>query len=347
MSRMFFRSSMRGRVLAGAVVLCAGAAWALSAIGPKNDLRVLWHEDRNYVALKSLASAYGSELSVAPSGVITIENKWNQLVFRRDSRELLVNNTLVWMHEPVISVRGRWVIRQADAQVVIDPLLRPERYLAGLNYRVVVLDAGHGGQDNGTRGPRLVVEKKLVLDIARRVRTHLSNAGLKVYMTREGDRFVELDERCRKAQRWGGHVFVSIHLNSAGSADANGVETYALASTGLSSTGGGEAAEALPGNSFEAGNSALAFQVHKALCVKAGAVDRGVKRARFLVLRNAPCPAALVECGFLSNKAEEEKLLTEDYRERVAEGIARGIVNYANLIRRAKLAEPGGDEGPR
>lgn len=325
------RSALGGVLLLLALARPAGAA---------GEFPVFWHEKEKYVALRDLAALYQAELSGPAVQRFTLQNRWHNLVFKADSRETVINGTLVWLHEPVSLVRGRWSLREVDASHIIDPLVRPERYLGQVGSRVVVLDPGHGGQDSGARGGRGVEEKRVVLDIARRLRTHLVAAGVKVYMTRESDRFIELDERARRAGRWGADAFISIHLNSAGNASAAGTETYALAAAGYSSTAGGLSNLSQPGNRFEAANGMLAYQVQKAITARVGSADRGVKRSRFLVLKEAPCPAILVECGFVSNRREEERLLTEDYREALALGLARGTLNYLNLVKRAKLVTP-------
>ena len=286
-----------------------------------------------------MAKQYRCEIQGPHHNVITLLNKWVAITFKIDGREVLINGTLVWMHEPLKEVHGRWALRAVDASKVIDPIIRPSLYMRDKEHRVVVLDPGHGGQDTGAKGVRGLEEKRVVLDIARRIRTHLSNAGVTVYMTRESDRFIELDDRCRKAESWGADIFVSIHLNSAGNEDARGSETYALTAAGYVSTSGGEPAPLVRGDRHEEASSVLAFGIQRALASKIGRGDRGVKRARFLVLKNAPCPAALVECAFLSNKKEEEFLLQDNSREAIALGITRGILNYINTIRRVQLSE--------
>ena len=309
-------------------------------VGAAEEFPAFWQDKEKYVALRDLAALYKADLSGPSVQRFTMQNRWNNLVFKADSRELVVNGTVVWLHEPMTLVRGRWALREVDVTRVLDPMVRPERYLGTVGSRVVVIDPGHGGQDSGARGKRGVEEKRVVLDIARRLRTHLVAAGVKVYMTRESDRFIELDERARRAGRWGGDAFISIHLNSAGNTTAAGTETYALAAAGYSSTAGGLSNLSQPGNRFEGANAQLAYQVQKALTVRVASTDRGVKRSRFLVLKDAPCPAILVECGFVSNRKEEERLLTEEYREALALGLARGTLNYLNLVKRAKLLTP-------
>lgn len=320
-----------------AVALTATASPAVSR-GPEPAF--FWHEREKYVAIRTLAGFYGMEITGFADRRLTVRNQQHTLVFKTESREMLVNGTLVWLHAPMGQVRRRWAIRENDARMVVDPLIRPLRHLRGVGYRVVVLDPGHGGQDTGARGRHGLEEKRVVLDIARRVRAHLVNGGVRVHLTRDGDRFVELGERIRIAESRRADLFVSIHLNSASNPDASGIETYSLASVGYESTAGGLSHLAQPGNRYEAANGIAAYRIHRALLGSVGGQDRGVRRSRFFVLRNAPCPAVLVECGFISNPAEESRLFTESYRERVAAGIAAGIVDYLALARRAQGETP-------
>ena len=179
----------------------------------------------------------------------------------------------------------------------------------------------------------------IVLDVARRVRVHLANAGLKVYLTRDTDRYLTLAERVRRAARWRADLFVSIHANATRQPRARGVETYVLAMPGFPSTndGGGRGVRrtAFQGNAWNGANLVLGYLIQRSLLDYTRAPDRGVRRSRFYVLKEAPCPAVLVECGFLSNTAEESRLLRVEYREKVARGIASGILLYADAVERA------------
>jgi N-acetylmuramoyl-L-alanine amidase len=199
-----------------------------------------------------------------------------------------------------------------------------------------VIDAGHGGQDTGCSGPRGAMEKTIALDVAQRLRSYLMKAGFQVYMTRESDRFIELEDRAERAKRWGADIFVSIHLNSAGSSDANGSETYSMTAAGQSSTSGGKGEAAEAGNRFDAMNSSLAYNIQRSIIAQAKTADRGVKKARFVVLKHATCPAVLIETGFVTNKREEARFMTDEFREQLALGIARGIHGYASLVRMAR-----------
>ena len=323
--------------------LLAVFLFGLSLAAPafaQDEFRSGWINQKEYISLKEIARVYGARVEEPYGHTISVANKWNRMVFAQEGREVTINGTSVWLHEPMQLIKGRWLLRAADVRKVVDPVVRPQLYLKNAGYRVIVIDPGHGGQDAGARGRRGVLEKKAVLDIARRVRVQLANAGYRVYLTRDGDRFIELDDRPVKARAWGADLFVSIHLNSAGSAEPSGSETYVLAAANLPSTAGGTLSGALTGNRNDAASSVLGYQLQRALTRAANTSDRGVKRARFLVLKDSSCPSALVECAFLSNRREEEKMLQDPFRQSLADGIARGILNYISEAKKARLTEP-------
>ncbi len=194
---------------------------------------------------------------------------------------------------------------------------------------MVVLDPGHGGADSGTIGPQNLFEKQIVLDISKRVKRKLNASNVAVRMTRDKDTTLTLQERPKLAARWGADAFVSIHANSATSKRACGIETFVIPGAGFPSTSSNTPdKKAYPGNNNDAVNTLLAGFIQQGILAQTKAPDRGVKRARFSVLRDANCPAVLVEVGFLSNPTEATQLNTESYRDRVAEGIAQGILTY-------------------
>ncbi len=169
-------------------------------------------------------------------------------------------------------------------------------------FRTVVLDAGHGGIDKGARGVDGSLEKKYALDTAKRVEKGLRRAGYRVIMTRKGDYFVPLPKRAAISNRQRGAVFVSIHYNWARNYGAQGTETFYHSSRSYP----------------------LAANIQRELARYSN--NRGVKRARFHVLRNNVRPAVLVEGGFLSNASEARKVRSPFYRQRLADAIVRGII---------------------
>lgn len=253
----------------------------------------------------------------------------SQLAVESDHREIRLNGIQHWLSNPVLSARGQLWISARDVLKTLDPVLRQGRPAIRTPVRTVVLDPGHGGSDTGARG-RSAVEKTMTLDTARRAERYLEAAGLNTILTRTSDRTLGLDERVAFARAKRADLFVSIHFNSGGSAD--GIETYCVPPAGAASTAGprffGGDTDASPNNRYDERNVWLAHCVHRAALSATGASDRGVRRARFVVIRDAPCPAILVEGGFLSNRAEEARILSADYREKLAKAIADGILEY-------------------
>jgi N-acetylmuramoyl-L-alanine amidase len=219
--------------------------------------------------------------------------------------------------------------------------------------KTVVLDPGHGGIDPGAIGKKKLQEKEVNLAIAKILKKKLENYGLKVSMSRSDDRFVALSERSRFANGKKTDLFISIHCNSSvTNKKACGFETFFLSEAKtdweravLARENGalkfdpevddtivkGELSLILADltqNEFlkESYNLALAIQTAAIMTLKD--VDRGVKQAGFYVLRGTFTPSVLVECGFVSNVAEERLLTSGRYRENVAQAIFIGVINY-------------------
>ena len=322
------------------LALGIGLATPPAASAQVRTLKAVAYAGKRYVALKDLAAMYGLPLTMPGGKALLIRGQYTSLQFTADGREAMLNGSKVWLHVPVIKVRGNWSLSDADAQFVVDPLVRPSAYLGARGARTVVLDAGHGGKDPGTMSRSGYKEKDLALDIILRVKAHLAAAGVRVVLTRDADRFWELEDRPYLAARGAGDLFVSIHMNSALSRSVQGIETFVTAAencppTAESKLGGRY--PAVPNNQFNHSNTVLGNQLQRAVVGITRAVDRGLKHARFVVLRNSAMPAALIECGFLSNAQEAQKLATPSYRETVALGIAQGILNYLALVNRAKV----------
>ena len=167
----------------------------------------------------------------------------------------------------------------------------------------VVIDAGHGGHDRGGSPGQRIAEKPYTLDIARRLSSALRSRGFRTVMTRTGDYFVGLGQRCAISNSQRGAIFVSIHLNSGSREGANGIETYY----------------------YSGSSGSLASAIHSAVVRAAGTENRGIRRRGFYVLRRNARPAVLCECGFLTNRAEARRLLTASHRQRIASAIAAAI----------------------
>ncbi|NCY21443.1 N-acetylmuramoyl-L-alanine amidase [bacterium] len=199
----------------------------------------------------------------------------------------------------------------------------------------VVVDPGHGGGDEGTRAARGLSEKTANLDVAKRLVRLLDDAGVPWVLTRTKDRYVDHADRSARASDHPGYLFVSIHFNEDYDHSTTGWETYCVSPQyGPSTSSGGsfvgDEDQVWPGNDFDHHNFLLAQAIHRAAVLsKTNAPsDRGLKKARFKVLRLAHSPGVLVEGGFLSNPQESGLLRTEAYRQQVAEWIFKGIMAY-------------------
>ena len=201
-------------------------------------------------------------------------------------------------------------------------------------FAVVVIDAGHGGQDSGTIKTGLV-EKELTLDVAHRVEHQLQTRGFVTVMTRADDSYVSLQDRAAIANSQPESIFVSIHFDEAGRTAATGIETY-YATHPISLPD--RVASWLPflqRTSSEPPNvesQSLAAFVQESLVVHTQATNRGTRPQQFFVIANVRYPAVLVEGGFLTNKEDAGKLVNADYRELMAAGIAQGILQYRDTL---------------
>ena len=290
------------------------------------------------VSLSYIARLYSMGTSTSGKKVV-MKNKWNTIEVETNSRRAWVNGIMVWLHHPCRKSGGGWAIREVDFKKTIDPILRSYAHVPSRAPRMVVLDPGHGGKDTGAVGKRKVYEKKAVLSIANRVKAHLEAKHINVRMTRTTDTYLTLQQRSDYAAKAGADLFVSIHADSAGASSANGIETFVMTASGCDSSnhyGQGGDKSAGKGNLSDAANAVLGFSIQSNLIKTAKRSDRGLRRARFAVLKQAPCPAALVECGFLSNPEEEALMIDPNYREAVARGISNGILGYMTLVNRAR-----------
>ena len=219
-------------------------------------------------------------------------------------------------------------------------------------FDTVVIDAGHGGDDRGARGIDGLLEKDLVLDVAKRLAARLRERKLRVVLTRQDDRFIGLEERTSIANDARADLFVSIHANAARAKRARGTETF-FASLDASDESASELAR-LENASFGGArgpgvaqdplvailgdliaNEHLRESQEFARLAQSGlrgvelARSRGVKQAPFVVLLGVQMPAALVEVGFLTNPDEESKLRTGAHRDRLADALTRAVLEFA------------------
>lgn len=172
--------------------------------------------------------------------------------------------------------------------------------------RLIFIDPGHGGKDPGAIGLNGIQEKDVILPISQYVASYLEQQGMQVIMARNADYFVSLQGRTDMANRANADLFVSIHANSMGASrpDVSGLEVYYFGDRGLSDA------------------------IHRSIVRSVEVRDRGVRRARFYVLRHSRMPSTLVEVGFVTGYDDADKLINPSYQQQMAQAIARGILDY-------------------
>jgi N-acetylmuramoyl-L-alanine amidase len=296
-----------------------------------SDWTVLRPNNRAYVTFANVAQFYQFPEYTRVSRTVSLRSERRAIRAQAGTSELSINGVRFFTHFPLLSSGNEDLISVMDVSKIVEPILRPSRIQKPERVETVILDPGHGGSDNGASSS-WGSEKSFTLDVALAARKELIRAGYRVEMTRATDTAVSLEERVSIANRFPRAVFVSIHFNS--SAGGAGVESFALAPEGVSSNLSSEhhvsAADVArhPGNAMDGQNIALTASIHATVLSRLAAFDRGVKHARFHVLRDVKIPAVLIEGGFISDPVEGQRIATSYYRQRLGTAIALGIQNY-------------------
>ena len=347
-------------MMAAGIFTLAGCATMPAAPMPRGpDLSPLTTriDGKAYVPLNTVCRQYGLTCQWEP------ETQVAQIVTRtgvvRCSPGLsvaVVNGASEPLGAPVVQQGGQLWVPAPSMSRWIGSVAPPARHGAPGEHaiRTVVIDPGHGGHDAGAIGVGGLREKQIVLDVALRLQQRLEAAGIHVLMTRADDRFLSLDGRAAFANRHNADLFVSIHANSSRSRGASGYEVYylseatddaarALAASENAALDLESSASAAPTKNTEAivwdlintenrtESHELASTVCRALGQYVPTPSRGVKSARFYVLKWAHMPSILIEVGFVTNHAESQRLSSSAYRDRLAEGIARSLLAYKQL----------------
>ena len=297
-----------------------------------------------YVPLMDWARANGLKCAWLRWGdEIAVTNRTTRLVFDRNSRTASINGVNVLLSFPVAMDRGTPYIGQLDINTTIRPLIYPPR-ADSRRIATICIDPGHGGKDTGNH-TFWHSEKTYTLALALELRDQLKRAGFNVILTRSKDTFVDLPDRPALANRRGADLFVSLHFNATqvGRDQVQGPETYCITPVGASSSNAqGEGANSgpTPANRCEDKSLWLAYQLEKSLVQNLGVPDRGVRRARFAVLRDATMPAILIECGYMTHPAESKRIYSAAYRQQMAQAIVKGILAYQKLTSPAPPPPP-------
>lgn len=269
---------------------------------------------------------------------------------------VIVDRERVTLSAPVRVVRST-VIVPIDFQSKVISRLR-QRAAARKGYgitqvREIIIDPGHGGKDPGAIGRFGEPEKRVVLDISKRLKKILQDKGIKVRMTREKDEFISLQKRTEIASRSKADLFVSVHANSSPIRSVHGIEVYTAEYLGFKERNAGQRKTnqrlmfshlSMKKGAPELDNivadmiythkqaqaETLAKQLARKTARRVKTKNRGEKKSRFFVVKNTLIPAILIEVGFLTNPKESKLLQTSAYRQRVARGIAESVLDYAN-----------------
>jgi N-acetylmuramoyl-L-alanine amidase len=308
---------------------------------PNKDWQVIKVGPRDYLSVDNIAKFYGLIGNVDSTGKsVVLNNGRNQLQVTLDSREAIVNGVRNWLCFPVIAHDNKFLVSRIDLAKTIEPQLRPHMIQRSGKIQTIVLDPGHGGFDKGAANS-LGNEKTYTLDVARQLRPMLQAKGFKVVMTRETDVFIPLEVRARIANATKDSIFVSIHFNATGSNPAaTGFEIFSLTPRGAPSTNDESLAlhfvNMQAGSPVEAQSFELASVVYHSMCGHfLQEFDRGIKRARFAVLRRTQIPSILVEGGFLSELSGDAKRIADpEWRKQLAESICIGLEGYRGLVER-------------
>lgn len=318
---------LAGGVLFGLWGACAGAASDRIPLAPRLGALGLRETFRD---------------SEPPQAVFS--NRWRRVEVEDNSRRILQDGVLVYLNEPVLRQGSAWTVGATDWSEGVGFPWIPAPVKRRRKVDLVLLDPGHGGTDKGAISPRQLEECRVTLDVARRVGRLLESRGIAVKFTRDRDTFVSLEQRIALNRKLLPDAYVSIHVNATADPRIRGVESYVTTAPGFASTAGGKAdAKSYDGNRNGLLNMRLAHAIQSHLLESTDTIDRGVKRARYAVIKGSRVPAVLVEMGFLSNEDEEGLMISRAYRDRVAAGIARGILSYLTTSR--KPPPPAKQEG--
>ena len=250
-------------------------------------------------------------------------------------RIALFNGTKIWMYFPLTRDQyGDLRIRKVDFEKIINPLFS-RNMMQKTPVKRIVIDAGHGNEDAGAIG-KFSKEKDLNLSLSLKIKKSLEAKCFEVIMTRDSDIFLTLDARSEFAEKNNADLFLCIHHNAAaGVKTAHGIETYSLTAADNAGTHDKgknvTATHERKGNKFDTQNVILNHLVQSKIIADTKAFDRGSKFARYKVLVLAPCPAILLEAGFVSNPKEEVTINSPEYQDKIASAVAEAVAEFANI----------------
>jgi N-acetylmuramoyl-L-alanine amidase len=301
-------------ILAAFVGLCGCAQ---EPVRLETEHRATYTMREDVVSVELLASRLGLRVDSVNPTHITLKNSANTvMIFTHSGADYFVNGRQMGPVGQVDYLDGTYYVPQ-DLIDEIRPALRsgPGYVVPTLPARLsgtVVIDPGHGGKDPGAISVRGFYEKTVNLSVARKVASRLQQRGLRVVMTRQGDRFVELEQRAAMANQIGADLFVSIHADSSMTRSNTGYSVYVARNASYSS-------------------QKVARAIARSL-EKVSPEGNGVKQADYRVLVKTQMPAVLVEIGYISNHGEASLIATDSFQNRIADAICEGIFETIGQI---------------
>ncbi len=310
------------------------------------------------IALKDICAKYNMQWQWdGVTQVVLLEYKSNKAKALVGSNVVLLGKEKVFLSAPLRRINSTIYVPEDFEAKVIGPFGITVGKAAGgdpaqSKVKSIVIDAGHGGKDPGAQGVSGVLEKDVVLDISKRLKVLLEEAGMKVVMTRDTDVFISLQQRTEIATKANADLFVSVHANSNPSRKMQGIEVYYVKTAHkkdldeeqrqknekafvarLNADNNAKMVNIVADMlyAFKVGESGKIAQLMvQRMSGHVDAPNRGHRSCRFFVVRNTLVPAVLVETGFLTNRQEEKKLNAGSYRQKLAESLARSILDYAS-----------------
>jgi len=262
------------------------------------------------ISVHQLARQLGLQVTDVTDTHVTLKNTSNVvIIFTFSGGRVYVNTQPIAETDKVTKKAGQVYVSRSLIGRIRQALVQ-RTVTAGPTVKrgCVVIDAGHGGHDPGAISVLGYPEKDINLQVALKIAARLRRMGIEVVLTRQSDRFIELEQRAQIANQYKAALFVSIHADSASNRSARGFTVYVARSASWQSQ---KAAKAIV--------SALR---------RTGLESRGIQRADYRVLVHTTGPAVLIELGFVSNRSEAGLLRNSAFQERLAAAIASGIAEY-------------------
>lgn len=315
--------------------LCLIFLLCLASQSLASTWNVVVHEGRRHVPVEDVSKFYRLSPPVRNGPAFTISGGSKTVRGRVGTREVYINNVKYILCFPVIQKGKSILISAMDVTKIIEPVMRPGHIKNASAIRTVVLDAGHGGHDSGAKGQR-GIEKEAALDVVLRAKKLLEKNGYTVKLTRSRDVFIPLEQRAVFANNFPNALFVSVHFNKSATGGASGIETFALAPRGVPSMDEENFSysdlKQHPGHARDPENIALASALHSSMLRHMRLYDRGIKRARFSVIRNIRIPGVLLEGGFMNHPVDGKLIASSSFRDAFAQAILEGVGRYRSAI---------------